>query len=74
MGIFAILGFLVRKWWTHNEIVFENVKTSVRQSFLLSLFICCLLILSSMQLLTWWDAFILAISFMLIELFFKTRR
>ncbi len=74
MGVFAIISFLVRKWWTHNEVIYENVKISIRQSFLLAFFICCLLILSSMQLLTWWDALILAIVFMLIELFFKTKR
>jgi hypothetical protein len=73
LGLSAISGFYVRRWWFHNEIIFENVKISIRQSVLFSAFIASLLALSSMRLLTWWDGVILGISFLLIELYFKTR-
>lgn len=73
MGVSALFLFLYRKWWTHNEVIFSNVKTSIRQGFLFSAFVCSILALSSMGLLTWWDGLILAISFVLIELFFKVR-
>jgi len=73
MGIVALLEFFIRRWWQHNELLFENVKTSIRQAVLFSGFICSLLLLAAMRLLTWWDALILGISFILIELYFKTR-
>lgn len=73
LGLSAIVGFLTRRWWMHNEVLFENVKISIRQALLFAGFICGLLALSAMRLLTWWDGLILGISFLLIELYFKTR-
>lgn len=73
MGLSSLVLFLYRKWWTHNEVIFGNVKTSVRQGFLMAFFVVSILALSSMNLLTWWDASILAISFLLIDLFFRVR-
>lgn len=73
LGIMAIIGFLIRRWWMHNEVLFENVKISIRQAFLVSGFLISLLLLSAMRLLTWWDGLIMAISFVLIEMYFKTR-
>lgn len=72
-GLIAIFGFLIRRWWMHNEMLFENVKISIRQAALVSSFSASLLALSAMRLLTWWDGLILAISFLLIEMYFKTR-
>lgn len=73
LGVASIFGFYFRKWWNHNELLFENVKLSLRQSSLFALFILSLLALSALRLLTWWDGLILGISFILIELYFKTR-
>lgn len=73
MGIVALFEFFIRRWWQHNELLFENVKTSIRQAVLFSGFICSLLLLAAMRLLTWWDGLILGISFILIELYFKSR-
>jgi amino acid transporter len=72
-GIAAIINFLIRRWWMHNEVLFDNVKTSIRQSVLFSGLIVSLMALSAMRLLTWWDGLIMGISFLLIELYFKTR-
>lgn len=73
VGIAAISGFYFRKWWTHNELIFENVKISTRQAILFSFFCLALLALSAARLLNWWDGVILAVSFVLIEMYFKTR-
>jgi amino acid transporter len=72
-GLAGMIGFTIRRWWMHNEMLFENVKISVRQGILLSGFLASLLALSAMRLLTWWDGLILAISFLLVEMYFKTR-
>ncbi len=74
MGLSALIIFLFRKWWTHSEIIFANVKSSIRQGLLIAAFVVALLLLSSFDLLTWWDGAILTISFLLIEMFFKVRR
>lgn len=72
-GLATIVNFFVRRWWMHNEVVFGNIKISMRQGLLFSVFITSLLLLSSMKLLTWWDALIIFFSVLLIELYFKTR-
>lgn len=72
-GVASVVGFLFRKWWMHNEVLFSSVKTSIRQGFIFSSFCCALLVLSTMRLLTWWDALIMTICVVLIELYFKTR-
>lgn len=73
VGLVALISFSLRRWWNHNELLFENVKTSLRQAVIFGLFVCAVLALSALRLLTWWDGTILAISFILIELYFKTR-
>jgi amino acid transporter len=74
MGLTTLILFYAHKWWHHNEVSLPIVKGALRQGVLLSVFLISLLVLSSMQLLTWWDGAILAISFILLELFFKARR
>ncbi|MDD3481026.1 MAG: hypothetical protein PHW75_02260 [Patescibacteria group bacterium] len=74
MGLSSLIIFFARKWWTHGEVIYTAVKVSLRQGFLFSTFLISLFVLSSFRLLTWWDGAILAVSFVLIELFFKARR
>lgn len=74
MGLSTLVLFFIQRWWHHNDVVFSAVKNALRQGLLFSSFVIALLMLSSMQLLTWWDGIILAISFILIEIFFKSRR
>jgi amino acid transporter len=74
LGLATLIFFAFHKWWSHNEVIFSAAKISLRQGILFAAFIIALLLLSSMQLLTWWDGIILTISFLLIEAFFKTRR
>lgn len=72
-GFATIINFFVRRWWMHNEVVFGNIKNSIRQGSLFSIFVTLCLLLSSMRLLTWWDALIVVFSLLLVELYFKTR-
>lgn len=72
-GFSTIINFFIRRWWMHNEVVFGNIKSSMRQGTLFSIFLTSLLLLSSMKLLTWWDALIVVFSLFLVELYFKTR-
>lgn len=74
LGLTAILGFYFRKINSHNEIGFSNIRISIRQASLFALFVCLLLLLSASRLLNLWDGVILGISFLLIELYFKSRR
>jgi len=73
MGVASIIGFVIRRWWNHNEVLFENVKISLRQGFLIAGFVDALLIMRAFRVLNWIDGIILAITFILIEMYFKTR-
>lgn len=73
LGLTAISGFLIRRWWMHNEVLFGSVKISIRQAFLFSCFAVSCLLLSSLRLLNIWDGVILGISFVLIEMYFRAR-
>lgn len=72
-GLSVITNFFIRRWWMHNEVVFSNIKTSMRQGVLFALLLTALLLLSSMKLLTWWDGLIVVFSLALVELYFKTK-
>lgn len=74
MGASSLLLFYYKKWRTRNEMIFANMKTAVRQGFFFATYLVSLLVMSSMDMLTLWDASILTIIFVLIELFFKSRR
>lgn len=73
MGLASIMGFLLRRWWNHNEVLFENVKISLRQGFLMAGFADSLLTMRAFRVLNLIDGVILAITFILIEMYFKTR-
>jgi hypothetical protein len=68
IGSFAIIGFIVRFLFLKDEIIFNLVKISFRQSFLISLFIISLLILKSVDLFNWLNLILLAVIFTIIEL------
>jgi hypothetical protein len=68
-GTFALLGFLFRFLFFKGEIAFRAVKLAFYQSFVLSSFAVILLILSARSLLTWFNFFLLAFLFVVLELF-----
>lgn len=73
--IFCLLGlllFLIKKKASNNEIVHLYIKSSLRQGFFIALFVIFSLLLSMINLFTWWDALLLAFSLILIELYFKS--
>jgi len=72
-GIFTLLGFYIRKWLTHNEIIFAHVGISFRQAFLFSLCIIGCLILQSMRMFSFWTGGLLVASICLLEFFFLAR-
>jgi hypothetical protein len=73
MGIIAVIDFFWSRWWNHNEVVFENIKTSLRHGILGSGFLTSILILRAFRVLNWIDAAVLLICFLLLEVYFKTK-
>jgi len=73
MGIFAIGDFYWNRWWNHNEVVFENIKVSLRHGILIAAFFDSLLLLRAFRVLNWLDAAVLLICFILLEMYFKTK-
>jgi len=67
-GTIALFGFFLRAVVLKKELIFNLVKISFRQSFLLSLFIMILLILKSQNLFTWLNLGLLVIIFAILEL------
>ena len=70
MCTFSLLGFLLRQKISNNENLNENVRTSMREGFLLGLYAVGVLGLGATRLLTWWDAILLAFSLVLFEIYF----
>lgn len=75
VGTFSVIGFAVRRAIIKNdEVVFRHVRHTFRQSVLLATILTILLILLSKQLLFWWNAVILAVFFLFIELIVFTNQ
>jgi len=70
--IVSLFGFLIRVRKSNNELMFEAIKTSLRQGFLVGLYAIAVLGLAGVKLLTWWDALLLALSLVLFEIYFKS--
>lgn len=70
IGTLTILGFLIRKLFSKNELAFEHVIISFRQAIWLSLILIISLYLQSQQLLAWWNAILLILGLGLIEFFY----
>lgn len=71
---FGMVSFAVRRKVTNNELYFANIKVSFRQAFLLAAFVDLALFISSIGLLTWWDIILLALSLILLELYFESNK
>lgn len=72
-GLSGIAGFSLRRVRLHNEIVYENIRVSLRQGFLIASMACVLLLLRGLRVLNLLDAAIIVASFFLLEMYFKTR-
>lgn len=73
-GILTLIGFYIRVKMSNNEVFFANFKPSLRQAVLFSLALMGILILQTLKVLTWWDALMLSLSILLIELYFQNRK
>jgi len=71
---FSLINFYIRRKLRNNEIYFANIKVSFRQSFILAIFVGITLFLASIRLLTWWDMILLALSLILLELYFESNK
>lgn len=70
----SIASFALKKKITNNEMLYSSVRGSTRQGLFSSLFVMGVLGFASIRLLTWWDVLLLAFSFILLELYFKSNK
>ncbi|NQV13009.1 MAG: hypothetical protein HQ530_01765 [Parcubacteria group bacterium] len=74
IGTLTLLGFYLRVWFSHNEILFAHVGPSFRQAIFLSLVLVGSLTLQSFRLLTWWDGALFIAAVALLEFYFISRQ
>ena len=74
IGILTLIGFYVRVKITNNEVFYANFAPSVRQSILVALVIVGLLVLKTLQVLSWWDGAMFALAILLLELYFQNKQ
>jgi len=72
LTLVSLGGFLFRVKKSNNELLYEAIKTSLRQGFLVGIYAVAILGLAGIKLLTWWDAILLAFSLVLFEIYFKS--
>jgi len=73
IGLLTLLGFYLRVWTTRGEIYTLHLSTAFRQAVLLSVAICLALALSTVRVLTWYIATLIAIAIILVEVYFAGR-
>lgn len=69
-AFFGAVLFWLRLKKRKSSDQYSLALTSLRQASLLALFIVCLLIFQGWRILVWWDVLLLALAFLLIELYF----
>lgn len=74
IGSSSILGLVLRFFFAKDEVIFNSVKNSFRQSFLFSLFIIFLLILKSANYFSWLNLILLIIMFTILEIFLSAKK
>ena len=67
VGLFSVVGFLLKSRRTTDDAVFRQVKKTFIQGILLGSFVIFVLILRQFNLLFWWNAIFLVILYVLIE-------
>lgn len=69
---FTIIGCYIRRRISNNEIVYNHLRVTVRQSILLSIITLGCLLFLLFDLLTWWDGLLLVAIISLIEFYFSS--
>ncbi len=66
----AIIGLIFRRWLIKNQLAIQQVAKALRQGVLFAILIIVSLILSSFDLLTWWNMVLLIAILAVLEFFF----
>ncbi|MDI6778527.1 MAG: hypothetical protein QMD77_05080 [Patescibacteria group bacterium] len=72
-GLATLFLFWLRRRFANNETVYLNVGVSFRQGMLVALAVCILFALQSFRLLVWWDAGLVIVGALLVELWFLSK-
>lgn len=72
-GIMSLIGFYIKLKMSNHEVIYSLLLPTIRQSLLISLAIVGVLVLSTLSVLTWWDAILLILAIASIELFYKIK-
>jgi hypothetical protein len=70
LGIFSIIGFLVRYLFKRHDFVYTQVKISFRQGAMFALLLTGSLFLQSQRLLVWWNTLLFVFLLAVVEYFF----
>jgi len=76
VGSFSLIGLFARSVFGRERLIFKDVVTSFRQSFLFAILIVVALILKNLDLLLWWNILVLIGALAFLEIFlmsYKTR-
>lgn len=69
----TLINFYLRVYLLKRETIYTNLGIAFRQGLFLSMTICSLLGMQALRVLTWWDAVLLILSILLLELYFGAK-
>lgn len=72
-GAATLFLFWLRRRFANNETVYLNVGVSFRQGILVALAVSLMFFLQSFRLLVWWDAGLIIVGVLLVELWFLSK-
>ncbi len=72
-GLFALLGFYLKRKFFKGKVGFGQIGTAFRQGVLLALIFTGMLMLQSFGMLFWWSAALFIIGTSLLELYFMSK-
>jgi hypothetical protein len=70
VGLFSLLGLVIRIVFRHDEIVSRLAAASFRQAIIIGLLAVFSLLLYKKEILVWWNGILLAAAATLVEFFF----
>jgi len=73
-GTVSILSFYIRQWITKNEIYFEHLNIAIREGILAGFTVVGILFLQYFRVLTVWDALLIFIAMILLEIFVISKK
>lgn len=74
IGTASILGLVLRFYFSKNEPIFNLVKNSFRQSFLIASFLTIALVLKAQGYFSWINIILLVIIFTILEFFLREKK